>query len=68
MAAPERYASHWLLPAKAPTPPGYRPFETFGAYRIVRREHDPIGGAQPTGYATTTSGLLGVAPKVTPRW
>src|SRR5262249_298851 len=54
MNAPQRYASHWLLPARASTPPGYRPFETFGAYRIVRRERDPAGTRAPPGYATTT--------------
>jgi MFS family permease len=68
MAEPERYASHWLLPAMAPTPPGYRPFETFGAYRVVRREHDPARTGAPAEYSTETAGSLGLAPKVTPRW
>jgi hypothetical protein len=68
MAAPERYASHWLLPAAALTPPGYRRMARFGAYALARRIHDPAQSLVPPGYSTLTATGLRLKPKVTPRW
>ena len=68
MTAPDRYASHWLLPVAAPTPPGYRRMARFGAYALARRIQDPARSLVPAGYSTLTSTGLRLAPRVTPRW
>lgn len=69
LAAPDRYASHWLTPSDAPAPRNYYRLRTIGKLTIWRRAHDLGPPLTPPGYTTRVAVSGPIAPPtVVARW